>query len=344
MPFRETPSRGKDDLTAFFEKNLKERIENCRSLVSRYVVKRSDDTFNITAQIIQDLYSADVVICDLSGYDANPNVMYELGVRLSVSDKPVILIRENHANNRPIFDISGFYIYDYNPHRYAELEEHIIEKLRRFGYYEETFKSPVLGVLEHTPQVVQLITRRYATLVLDGMLLGLDALAGAIGMAMHRFLRDSDRDIVQGVDASVQPPSLFLERLDKRNAQVQMLDWQFFRFHPATPPGFAAYLQAPPLGDLLPAPVPEAYDAMLLEYYRRYLVADHMWNRPQYETLRAFLDDTFALRDCTAELRNALAIRYFEDVLFAVRHFPLMASETTLISDEMRGKLVVAFE
>src|SRR5947209_3447766 len=137
MPFRETPTRTKDDLTAYFEKNLKERIENCRSLPARYIVKRSDDTFNITEQIIQDLYSADIVICDLSGYDANPNVMYELGVRLGVSNKPVILVREQSNKNKQIFDIGGFYIHEYSPHRYSELEDHILDKLRRFVYGEE---------------------------------------------------------------------------------------------------------------------------------------------------------------------------------------------------------------
>jgi hypothetical protein len=80
--------------------------------------------------IVSDLYTADIVLCDLSGVSANPNVMYELGVRVSVTNKPVILFRELAEENRKIFDIQGFYAFEYDPKRYRELEEHIIEKLR----------------------------------------------------------------------------------------------------------------------------------------------------------------------------------------------------------------------
>ncbi len=74
MPFTKTPLRNKDDLTAFFEVNLKQRLESDASLKYQYVVRRSDDSFDITAQIIRDVYEADIVLCDLSGNDANPNV------------------------------------------------------------------------------------------------------------------------------------------------------------------------------------------------------------------------------------------------------------------------------
>ena len=45
MPFTETPLRHKDDLSEFFETNLKGIIESDQDLKYQYVVRRSDDTF-----------------------------------------------------------------------------------------------------------------------------------------------------------------------------------------------------------------------------------------------------------------------------------------------------------
>lgn len=66
-----------------------------------------DDTGSITAQIITELVESDLVIVDLT--NANPNVMYELGVRHSFS-KPCIAICDNSttlpfdiADERTIF-------------------------------------------------------------------------------------------------------------------------------------------------------------------------------------------------------------------------------------------------
>jgi len=132
MPFSRTPTRDAADLTEFFQTNLKERIEAETSFKYRYVVSRSDDTFNITKKIIRDLYTADVVLCDLSGNEANPNVMYELGVRLAISNAPVILFREANKDNRRIFDIDGFYIEEYEVTKYRPLGDYIVRKLKRF--------------------------------------------------------------------------------------------------------------------------------------------------------------------------------------------------------------------
>jgi ribose transport system substrate-binding protein len=157
MPFTATPCRTADQLTAYFDHHLKRRIERETSLRNRYRVHRSDDTFDITAGIIRDLQSADIVICDLSGPEANPNVMYELGVRLSITHKPVILVREKHPENKRIFDIAGFYAHEYDPLNYALLEEHVIAKLRGFEAGAEAFYSPVLDLLEDRSKRLRLV-------------------------------------------------------------------------------------------------------------------------------------------------------------------------------------------
>lgn len=49
----------------------------------------------IHKRIIQNLYNADIVICDISG--RNPNVMFELGMRLTF-DKPTIIIKDDKTD------------------------------------------------------------------------------------------------------------------------------------------------------------------------------------------------------------------------------------------------------
>ncbi|UCD82576.1 MAG: hypothetical protein JSW26_14450 [Desulfobacterales bacterium] len=147
MPFTETPSRNQQQLTSFFSDNIKKTIEADTNLDYEYIVWRSGETFNITDQIIRDLFRADIVIADLSGKDPNPNVMYELGVRLTLSAKPVILIREKNPENKKVFDVDSYYIHHYDPLSYQELESHLIEKLRRFETGEELYESPVKSAL-----------------------------------------------------------------------------------------------------------------------------------------------------------------------------------------------------
>ncbi|PGV71981.1 hypothetical protein [Bacillus cereus] len=57
------------------------------------IVSQSDGEIDIIhKRIIQNLYNSDIVICDMSG--KNPNVMFELGMRLTF-DKPTIIIKDD---------------------------------------------------------------------------------------------------------------------------------------------------------------------------------------------------------------------------------------------------------
>ena len=58
------------------------------------LVSESEDTSVIHANIVQNLYDDPIVICDVSG--KNPNVMFELGLRLAF-DKPTIIIKDNET-------------------------------------------------------------------------------------------------------------------------------------------------------------------------------------------------------------------------------------------------------
>ena len=58
------------------------------------LVSNADDVGIIQKRIIQNLYDNPIVVCDVSG--KNPNVMFELGLRLAF-DKPTIIIKDNRT-------------------------------------------------------------------------------------------------------------------------------------------------------------------------------------------------------------------------------------------------------
>jgi nucleoside 2-deoxyribosyltransferase len=73
---------------------------------------RREDSDIIHHTIIHQLLNADLVIADLT--DHNPNVLFELGIRLA-KDKTVVLVKSKDTG--PIFDVDNLmraYSYDQN--------------------------------------------------------------------------------------------------------------------------------------------------------------------------------------------------------------------------------------
>lgn len=83
------------------------------------LVSEAKEIVVIHKTIVQNLYSKDIVICDISG--KNPNVMLELGLRLAF-DKPTIIVKDDKT--QPPFDSS---IIQYIPYprslHYLEITE-----------------------------------------------------------------------------------------------------------------------------------------------------------------------------------------------------------------------------
>jgi hypothetical protein len=159
MPFTATPTRGKDDLDDFFRTNIKGAIERCADFKFRYVVSRSADDFLINESIIRSLYEADIVLCDLSGTRANPNVMFELGIRLALGTGPVIMFREEAADKERIFDSAHHYAHGYHPTQYRLLEEYIRKKILDFEAADFVFESPVATSLRRSPEAIASLAR-----------------------------------------------------------------------------------------------------------------------------------------------------------------------------------------
>ena len=59
------------------------------------LVSDADDVGIIQKRIIQNLYNNEIIVCDVSA--KNPNVMFELGIRLAF-DKPTIIIKDDHTD------------------------------------------------------------------------------------------------------------------------------------------------------------------------------------------------------------------------------------------------------
>lgn len=109
MPFSEKTTGYKQ---GYFDEVLKHLITPAAvraNFNSRTAKKAGSEVIQST--IVNDLFNADLVIVDLTEH--NPNVLFELGMRIAFS-KPVCLIRAK--GTAPIFDIDHMLrVYDYNP-------------------------------------------------------------------------------------------------------------------------------------------------------------------------------------------------------------------------------------
>jgi hypothetical protein len=288
MPFEHSPSRNKDELDQFFEYWLKKPLESSDDFQSRYRVQRSADAFNITDQIIHDLHNADIVICDLSGEHANPNVMYELGVRLALTHKPVIMIREQHNANKKIFDVSTYYTHPYCPRSgLKDLETHIHNKIKSLEANRNAFRSPVLATLARNPAVIAEIEKRRVTSQLRGLFKAMNSMLRAAGGSLFTHLTD--------LGATPPPPekvSELLVYLVKNKEMLAKLDWTKFKFRPAPPPQLNALLSDNRLESTCEEWVAELWTELLSEYYGVFFGTDLFWSDTDYISMVSFVGDT----------------------------------------------------
>lgn len=92
------------------------------------LVSNADDVGIIHKRIIQNLYDNPIVVCDVSG--KNPNVMFELGMRLAF-DKPTVIIKDEKTTYS--FDTSAIehieYPRDLRFSRIIEFKAKLSEKI-----------------------------------------------------------------------------------------------------------------------------------------------------------------------------------------------------------------------
>lgn len=103
------------------------------------LVSNADDVGIIQKRIIQNIYDNPIVVCDVSG--KNPNVMFELGMRLAF-DKPIIIIKDNVTSYS--FDTSPIehltYPRDLRFNKIVEFKKELKEKI--IGTYKKSQSDP----------------------------------------------------------------------------------------------------------------------------------------------------------------------------------------------------------
>lgn len=136
MPISEIdgcPSEHWEDVLAI----LKEVIEEAKFEAN--LVSDSDDIGVIQKRIVQNIYNNPVVVCDVSG--KNPNVMFELGLRLAF-DKPTIIIKDDKTAFS--FDTSIIehisYPRDLRFNKMVEFKKELLKKIK--GTYEKSQSDP----------------------------------------------------------------------------------------------------------------------------------------------------------------------------------------------------------
>lgn len=272
MPFVESPSRNQLQLTSFFENNIKKAIESSEEFEYQYVVERSDDAFDITDQIVRDIFQADIVICDLSGKKANPNVMYELGIRFSISPNPVILIREDSGDDHKIFDVAHFHTEMYSPLDYPSIENHIIKMIGKYERGERLWKSPVHKILETEPSIINQINKKKVLALLESMHSSFYGLRKSLGLALNEYFEIHD------VDFKFENPRRLSEELSGFMNDDYQLDWGDFKYSPNIPPSIAAYLNEFPLDEYVPEKVFKEFNTALVSFFNDYFISNHMWS------------------------------------------------------------------
>jgi len=92
------------------------------------LVSNADDVGIIHKRIIQNLYDNPIVVCDVSG--KNPNVMFELGLRLAF-DKPTVIVKDDKTSYS--FDTSAIehieYPRDLRFSKIVDFKQKLAEKL-----------------------------------------------------------------------------------------------------------------------------------------------------------------------------------------------------------------------
>ncbi|WP_220271944.1 hypothetical protein [Crenobacter cavernae] len=154
------------------------------------LVSNADDVGIIHKRIIQNLYDNPIVVCDVSG--KNPNVMFELGMRLAF-DKPTIIIKDDRTSYS--FDTSAIehleYPRDLRFSKITEFKEKLSQKLRA-TYEKSTTDANYTTFLKHFGEfTVAKIEKKEVS----GQEFIIDELR-SIRMAMRRLERVGLKDMI----------------------------------------------------------------------------------------------------------------------------------------------------
>lgn len=136
MPFSTSQSHTEEEWTEIFENFFKPAWNAFNVDCYRTKVPRG----SITKDIIEKLFSANIVFADLT--DSNPNVMYELGVRHTFK-KPSVMVKAR--GSKIPFDVNSYNVFEYiyTPKGLEDLKNHLRNVIGDIQKFPNKADNPV---------------------------------------------------------------------------------------------------------------------------------------------------------------------------------------------------------
>jgi hypothetical protein len=288
MPFNIANTRDNSDLNELYDNVFKQFIESIRDLKNTYNVSRSSTEFNMHKNIIRQLNEADIVLCDLSGESIpNPNVMFELGIRFSVSRSPVILCREKNDKNKQIFDVGWLHTYEYKATQTSSLQEYIKSKLLEYELEPYNYESPVLSVLGGEFDSKKEAKKNSVLRNLESLEKGLDFLGTLYWSSIATYLNKSI-----GNDPTPNEIDEFKSWWVTERETISKYDWTGYTFKVNSFAPLENLFIELPLAEYLPQNIKSKVQTKLLKYYIKWFVCQN-YQTNEYIDINNFLVDIF---------------------------------------------------
>ena len=167
MPFSATTSKSEEEWGKIYNNLFKRIIENSKF---DYECKRSElENGSFTRDIVINLKDDYLVLADIT--DFNPNVMWELGVRHSLSKKTIMVARSDFIPKIPS-DIKEYGVvpYDVGITDYKEFEEQIYSIMKKIEDNPEKPDSPVFNFLKEEDLILSSYGRKQIINKLVGLM------------------------------------------------------------------------------------------------------------------------------------------------------------------------------
>ncbi len=146
MPFSKHVGIDEEEWTDVYETIFKPAIEGSGF---GYRCERSTiTTGSFTKNIVENMKNSHVVLADITGF--NGNVMWELGVRHSLSSRTIMVARNNVTEKKVISDLStyGVHFYDNDGRAIETFKKEIKETLKELETNPNKIDSPVLDFIK----------------------------------------------------------------------------------------------------------------------------------------------------------------------------------------------------
>lgn len=204
MPFSDTKTCNEGQWTTIFNGLIKPAVEDAG--LGYKCVRSKATTGNLIKKIVQDLYSANVVVADLT--DQKPNVFYELGVRHTLRNR-TILTAQRRKDIPSDLDGYASHVYDWktNPGQ-DEFKANIRDSLHHIEQDPDRSDNPVSDFLRDRSHTVLEFRREENSQKLRALIQELDL----ISTVLAEFVEKANRAGAANVPG-LRQPSPALEHL-----------------------------------------------------------------------------------------------------------------------------------